>query len=944
MRSTMLLVTFLLALLSAARAATSAAILPYEATQVTLDNGLKVIIVPTGFPNLVSLHVSVRTGSRNEVEPGKTGFAHFFEHMMFRGTKKFPPEKYQEIVTRSGANQNAYTTDDYTNYYMTFAKEDLGQMLEIEADRFMNLDFPLSSFQTEALAVLGEYDKNVANPIRKLFEVQRDGAYTTHTYKHTTMGFLKDIVDMPNQYEYSKTFFDRWYRPEHCTLLLAGDVSPDEVLPMVTKFFGPWQPGSFQADIPLEPEPQGPVVIHHEWPTETAPLLAVSFHGPAFSETEHDSAALGMLLALKFGETSELYRRLVQKEQKVDFLSVGNAAGQDPSLLDILSRVKRIEDVPYVRDAILETVADCRSALVSKERLAEAISHQRYAFSASLDSTGSIASQLARYIRFRRSYDTLNNLYALYKGLTPLLLQAAAQKYLTDQRLVVTTLSSAPLPESALPSLSALTEAASSADSSQESHFLVEQTPSPQIVMKLLFCSGSANDPQGKEGLADLCARMVSEGGSDVLEYGEIQKLFYPMAGSFSAQVDREMTVFTGSIHKDNLGAFSTIALDMLLNPGLREEDFQRNKQGLMNALKLDLRSNNDEELGKERLQANIFAGTGYGHPTVGTAAGIESITLEDVKAFMAKHYTWGNLMIGLSGDVPEAFPLRLSDELSTNLPAGQDARRTAVAPEAHAGEGLSIEIVQKDTRATAISFGHPITVNRAHEDFVALSLARSWLGEHRSSSSHLYQRLREERGMNYGDYAYIEAFPGGMFRFRPEPNLARHGQIFEVWIRPVPPEQAQMALRIALHELEQLITNGLTEEQFQTTRDFLMKNVYVTTDGQGMSLGYHLDSWYYDIPDYTRYMRDGLKQLTLDQVNQAIARHLSFSNLSVVMITKDAKGLREQLLKDGFSPMTYNTEKAPELLADDKLIGARKLNLSPEQVRITPVDEVFAK
>ncbi|MFH0946536.1 MAG: pitrilysin family protein [Planctomycetota bacterium] len=944
MRSIVLSVIFLLALVPAARPGTSGAILPYEASQVTLDNGLRVIIVPTGFPNLVSLHISVRTGSRNEVEPGKTGFAHFFEHMMFRGTQRFPPEKYQEIVTRAGANQNAYTTDDYTNYYMTFAREDLEQMLELEADRFMNLDYPLSSFQTEALAVLGEYNKNVANPIRKLYEVQRNGAYTTHTYKHTTMGFLEDIVDMPNQYDYSRAFFDRWYRPEHCTLLLAGDVSAEEALPLITRAFLPWQPGSYQADIPVEPEPQGPVVIHHEWPTETAPLLAVSFHGPAFSETEHDSAALGMLLALKFGETSDLYRRLVQKEQKVDFLDTGNADGQDPSLLDILSRVKRAEDVPYVRDAILETVADCRATPVSEERLAEAISHQKYAFSASLDSTSSIASRLARYIRFRRSFDTLNNLYALYEELTPSMLQEAARKYLTDQRLVVTTLSSDSLPESGIPSLESLAQAAGAADSSQESHFLVEQTNSPQIVMKLLFCSGSADDPKGKEGLADLSARMVSEAGSDVLEYGEIQKLFYPMAGSFSAQVDREMTVFTGSIHKDNLGAFSTIALDMLLNPGLREEDLQRNRQNLLNALRLDLRSNNDEELGKERLQADIFEGTGYGHPTVGTVAGIESITLDDIKAFMRKHYTWGNLMIGLSGDIPESFPLRFHDELSTNLPAGQDARRTAAAPEAHAVSGLSIDIIKKDTRATAISFGHPIPVTRSHKDFVALSLARSWLGEHRSSSSHLYQRLREERGMNYGDYAYIEAFPGGMFRFRPEPNLARHGQIFEVWIRPVPPDQAQMALRIALHELEKLVTNGLTEEQFQTTRDFLMKNVYVTTDGQATGLGYQLDSWYYDIPDFVRYMRDGLKQLTLSQVNEAIARHLSFENLSVVMVTKDAEGLREQLLKDAFSPMTYNTEKAPKLLADDQVIGARKLNLSPEQVRITPVEEVFAR
>jgi predicted Zn-dependent peptidase len=107
-----------------------AEVLPLAITEMTLPNGLVVIVVPTGFPNLVSLQIPVQTGSRNEVEPGKSGFAHFFEHMMFRGTKAYPPEKYQAVLTRAGARSNAYTTDDYTNYHTTFAKEDLGYLMK----------------------------------------------------------------------------------------------------------------------------------------------------------------------------------------------------------------------------------------------------------------------------------------------------------------------------------------------------------------------------------------------------------------------------------------------------------------------------------------------------------------------------------------------------------------------------------------------------------------------------------------------------------------------------------------------------------------------------------------------------------------------------------------------------------------------------------------------
>src|SRR3954447_16625561 len=239
-------------------------ILPFKATEKTFANGLKVIVVPTGFPNIVAMQIPVQTGSRNEIEPGKSGFAHFFEHMMSRGTPAYPPEKYNAVVTKAGARENANTSDDRTIYHITFAKEDLPKIMEIYADRFMNLSYSPEAFKTESRAVLGEYNKNSANPVRKILEVQRDHAFTTHTYKHTTMGFIKDIEDMPNQYEYSKTFFSRWYRPEKATVIVAGDVNPDEVFKLVEKYWSPWKRGDFKADIPAEPAPQKPVYAHVE--------------------------------------------------------------------------------------------------------------------------------------------------------------------------------------------------------------------------------------------------------------------------------------------------------------------------------------------------------------------------------------------------------------------------------------------------------------------------------------------------------------------------------------------------------------------------------------------------------------------------------------------------------------------------------------------------------
>jgi hypothetical protein len=311
----------------------------------------------------------------------------------------------------------------------------------------------------------------------------------------------------------------------------------------------------------------------------------------------------------------------------------------------------------------------------------------------------------------------------------------------------------------------------------------------------------------------------------------QIDAVLYPTAGSFRSRTDREMTTLTGSIHRDQWQKFLDTVLPQLSEPGWRPEDFERVRTRQLNALTQDLRSNNEEELGKERLQTVIFRGTPYGHVSLGTIAGLKAITLDDVKRYAQTMFTRANLTLGISGDVRDEMLADLRTRLEA-LPAGTPAPRVSV--QGRTPSGIEVDIIKKDTRATAISFGFPIETTRKHPDFVALSIARAWLGEHRLSSGQLYQRIREERGFNYGDYAYIEAFPRGMFQFFPDANIARSKQIFEIWIRPVVPGNAQMALRLAIHELDALAKNGLTKDQFEKTRDYLMKNVYVMTCAPG--------------------------------------------------------------------------------------------------------------
>jgi zinc protease len=237
-------------------------ILPYPIHQQKLANGLNVVTVPFDSPGLAAFYIVVRVGSRNEIEDGVTGFAHFFEHMMFRGTDKYPREEYNRVLKMTGAGANANTSLDRTIYHMTGNVDYLEKMFELESDRFMNLNYPEHDFKVEAGAVKGEYTKNFASPYQQLYEKLLSTAFDSHTYKHTTMGFFKDIVDMPNQYQYSLKFFDRYYRPEYSTIVVVGDVKAEKVNMLAEKYFGKWERGEYSVQIPVEPKQKEKKSLH----------------------------------------------------------------------------------------------------------------------------------------------------------------------------------------------------------------------------------------------------------------------------------------------------------------------------------------------------------------------------------------------------------------------------------------------------------------------------------------------------------------------------------------------------------------------------------------------------------------------------------------------------------------------------------------------------------
>lgn len=463
---------------------------------------------------------------------------------------------------------------------------------------------------------------------------------------------------------------------------------------------------------------------------------------------------------------------------------------------------------------------------------------------------------------------------------------------------------------------------------------------SPLVTFRIVFKTGSASDPAGKEGAASLTAAMLSRGGSREKTYSQILEALFPMAAGVNSQVDQEMTLFEGTAHRENLDAYYALLRSMLLDPGWREDDFRRIKDETMNFLRIQLRSNNEEELGKEFLYLQIYKDHPYGHHSAGTLASLAALTLDDVKAFYQANYRRGNVVIGLAGGFPESFKQQVESDFNMRLPDG--APQPVTLPEPKPASKLRIRIIEKETRATAISLGFPIGAARSHPDWPALKLAESYFGQHRASKSYLFQRIREVRGMNYGDYAYIEYFPRGMFQFKPDPNLARRQQIFQIWIRPVEPQNGLFALRVALYELNKLIEKGMSQEDFESTKEFLSKQVNLLAQTQSEQLGYALDSKYYGIPPFPAYMKGALAKLTLENVNSAIRRHFRSTNLDVVMIAKDARGLKKAIESGAPSTVQYVTPPPKEVLDEDRVVGRYQLDAG--SVEVVPVNTIFEK
>ncbi|CAN5537241.1 hypothetical protein BH11BAC1_BH11BAC1_06530 [soil metagenome] len=481
----------------------------------------------------------------------------------------------------------------------------------------------------------------------------------------------------------------------------------------------------------------------------------------------------------------------------------------------------------------------------------------------------------------------------------------------------------------------------------------LNQPNANKVVIKLMFRNGSVCDPQGKEGLTEFTTTMITQGGNSSMTKSMIDEAIYPWSASIYSSVDKEVSIFTFECPSQYLNSFYPIIISMMTTPSFGKDDFLRIQSNQQNYVDEVIRSSSDEEYSKKALEDLLFRGTNYQHMVEGTSNGVRSITTDDVRNHYNYFYSVTSLLIGVAGN----YPADLVGKLKKDLKIGEGSTPKEIPVQSpKMPNGLQVEIVQKENAlGSAICMGFPIELTRSNDEFAALMVANSYLGEHRKSYSHLYKKIREERSMNYGDYSYIEWYDNGGSNMLPPPGVPRNSNYFSLWIRPVQTADglkkqyaelseirighAHFAIRMALNEMQQLIDKGLSLDDFEATRTFLRSYMKLYIQSTEKQLGYLMDSRFYGRKDYITEMNKLLESLTLDQVNAAMKKYWQTQNMYVTIVTdkSEAAPLMKNLESNAPSPMSYSTvlksSLSADILKEDKQIEKYPLNVKSVKI-----------
>lgn len=760
-----------------------------DVRETALPNGLKVLTKEVHAAPVVSVYVWYDVGSRNEVA-GITGITHYVEHMLFKGSEKFPKDELKKVIETNGGVWNGFTSYDYTAYYVTLPSDKLELALEIEADRMVNSLMDEDEFEAERSVIVSEREGKENDPVSVLREAVNAAAYMAHPYGNPIIGWKSDILAIT--YEQLVDYYRSFYAPNNATLVIVGNFETESALELVKEHFGDIPPGKPKPEVvTVEPEQHGLRRVKVVREGNTHHIMG-GYHIPSI---EHpDRSALDVLqVVMSSGRTSRLYRSLVDT-QLATSAYLWSWGGQDPTLATMYIQVRDGVDPADAEKAFLAEIEKVKSEPISDAELSRAIAKAEADFVYSQDSVSRQAYQLGYYETIA-SHKYLAGYLDNLRKVTKQDVLRVARTYLNESNLTIgefvplspSSGGSPPVGEAPIPPVEyyrtpvtlansvdgAVQEQVSStvrlAEQSLPTRKVLpnglvvivqENRAVPIVEIRAAVRAGSVFDPIDMAGLANFTAGMLNKGTNN-RSWEEISEITESVGASVSATGGLEQATISGKMLAKDFPAVFDIVADTLTNPSFPMEEIEKHRTQLYTSFRA--LEDSPARVAQDKLFETLYPSDHpYHRRPQGYRETVAKFTREDIQTFYDAYYRPDATCIVIVGDVSADQAVAEVEKVLGEWKADGAAPKPVI-PDVPARQGEFVVVEMPDKSQVEIRMGHP-ALKRTDPDFYAANLMNTVLGGS-SGIGRLFADVRDEQGLAYSVWSFFDSsYYGGTF------------------------------------------------------------------------------------------------------------------------------------------------------------------------------------
>lgn len=851
--------------------------------KLTLNNGLDVILHQDHSIPLVSVNVWYHVGSKDE-QPGKTGYAHLFEHLMFEGSKNHN-KSYFEPLQDVGATLNGSTTPDRTNYWQNLPSNYLELALWLESDRmgFLLDALDQGRFDVQRDVVKNERRQSYENRPYGMASIYLQGALypLPHPYHWPTIGFHEDLDNAT--LEDAKAFFQKFYNPSNASLSIAGDFDIERTKTMVDKYFGSLSQGPSVPRYGYIDSPLTGQVSLSVYDKVLLPKLILAW--PSVARFHKDEAPLSMLASvLGSGKVSRLHKALVYEQRIAQSIGVGHGPSEISGefYLEVTAAaghtVTEIEDAVYIE---LQKIRNSPPSLEELERVKNAIELQRINQISQIGGFGGKANRLNSFNVFAGDPNLINTDHQRYKAVNQEDVVAVATKYLNERhvRMVVlpepslsystTVLDRTTKPVPSTPSLFRPPLPQRVVQTNGLNILLVEKKELPIVAFGLVIDAGATQDPVNIPGLANFTGAMLQEGTSSRTSQ-QISEEFEFLGSQISIMTNRENTILSAGVLSRHFSNALGLVSDIVKNPSFPEGELNRVRTERLTSLK---RMSDDATVIASRVAPALIYGSesSYGHPVSGTEEAIGKLTREDIRSYYLSNYSPSNATLIVVGDTSLEEVSKITDEYFGDWHFdGNHVDRVVETVSSNEDKQTSIYLIDKPGAAQTVIRCGFLGVERQHQDYFALLLFDHIFGG--QFTSRLNMNLRQDKGYSYGYRSWIE--------------WHRASSLFLIG-GSVQTEVTLPAIQETLKEFQDAVSvRQVTDAEFQSAKASLIRHfpAFFETPSQILnSLGQGVS---FNLPDdYYENAIEQIQAVSLESVRKMPKKYFRSDKLMLLVI-----------------------------------------------------------